>query len=636
MLKNMKVGTRLGLGFFVVLLLMIGIIYSGISSMSAQNDKMDKIVNENNVKLALSNTMSENVHIVSRVLRTIMLLEDEAAKQVEKAKLYKVRDAYNKAREDLEKLPATEQGKAIRKAIDEAATDARETNTKVLELALDNKGAEARTLLMTKAAPLVTKWQEALDDNLQRQVENNTADAKAAADAYAEARNLMFILGSIAFVMGIGIAIWVTRSITLPLSTAMDAAQKIAAGDLTTNILVDSTDETGQLLAAMKIMQENLTKIVSETKNIVGAANKGDFNTKMDLSGKAGYTKELSELLNQLSDTVDTVFKDTIQVAQALEEGDLTQTVKGDYQGAYDQVKQSLNNTVAKLAQIIGEVSSAAEQLGNASEQISSTSQTLSQASSEQAAGVEETSTSIEEMAASIGQNADNAKMTDGMAGKANKEASEGGVAVKQTVDAMKNIAKKIGIIDDIAYQTNMLALNAAIEAARAGDHGKGFAVVAAEVRKLAERSQVAAKEIGELAETSVSTAETAGRLLDEIVPSIAKTSSLVQEIAAASQEQSTGVTQVNSAMNQMSQITQQNASASEELAATAEEMSGQAEQLQNLMSFFKIAGNEAIFGRRTSKAPLWPEKNQSGKARPVAPTGRVAGDYDLSKFESF
>jgi len=207
---------------------------------------------------------------------------------------------------------------------------------------------------------------------------------------------------------------------------------------------------------------------------------------------------------------------------------------------------------------------------------------------------VEQTSASMEQMSASIAQNTENAKVTDGMAGKANKEASEGGRAVKDTVAAMKTIAEKIGIVDSIAYQTNLLALNAAIEAARAGEHGKGFAVVAAEVRKLAERSQIAAQEISEVAKNSVALAERAGNLLDEIVPSIAKTSDLVQEIAAASEEQSIGSEQINSAMSQMSQLTQQNASASEELAATAEEMSGQAEQLQELMGFFTVQSKRA------------------------------------------
>ena len=250
----------------------------------------------------------------------------------------------------------------------------------------------------------------------------------------------------------------------------------------------------------------------------------------------------------------------------------------------------------SRLASIIGEVRGSADALSSASEQVSATAQSLSQASSEQAASVEETTASVEEMAGSISQNTENAKVTEGIAGKAAKDATDGGEAVGQTVSAMKTIADKIGIIDDIAYQTNLLALNAAIEAARAGEHGKGFAVVAAEVRKLAERSQLAAQEIGEVAKDSVGLAERAGKLLEEIVPGINKTADLVQEITAASLEQTTGVGQVNTAMEQLNQLTQQNASSSEELAATAEEMSGQAGQLQQLMTFFKVAdeGNTA------------------------------------------
>ncbi|WP_337058843.1 methyl-accepting chemotaxis protein [Pseudomonas sp. USHLN015] len=277
-----------------------------------------------------------------------------------------------------------------------------------------------------------------------------------------------------------------------------------------------------------------------------------------------------------------------VDVVSRIAAGDLTATVETK-PGDTASMLAAIKSMVEKLSQIIGEVRSNADSLTSASEQISATAQSMSQGASEQAASVEETSASMEQMSASIAQNTENAKVTDGMASKASREANEGGQAVRDTVSAMKTIAEKISIVDDIAYQTNLLALNAAIEAARAGEHGKGFAVVAAEVRKLAERSQVAAQEISEVAKSSVSLAERAGTLLDQMVPSITKTSDLVQEIAAASEEQTTGVSQINTAMSQLSEITQQSASSAEELAATAEEMSGQAEQLQQLMDFFKV-----------------------------------------------
>lgn len=334
-----------------------------------------------------------------------------------------------------------------------------------------------------------------------------------------------------------------------------------------------------------------------EVAALVVAAGKGDLTGRMELAGKEGFFRQLGEGMNQLLETI--------------------------------------SGGLAQVQGVMGGLSSAAEQ-------INATAQSLSQASSEQAASVEETSASIEQMTASISQNSENSKVTDGIANKAALEAVEGGEAVKETVTAMKQIAKKIGIIDDIAYQTNLLALNAAIEAARAGEHGKGFAVVAAEVRKLAERSQVAAQEIGEVASSSVELAEKAGRLLGEMVPNIKKTSDLVQEITAASEEQSSGVGQINSAVAQLSQTTQQNSASSEELAATAEELSSHADHLQKVMSFFKLAGQpqaEAAEAAPSRAAP--PAKVASLRQGGRAIAGNLAlavpgGPSDESKFVRF
>lgn len=315
---------------------------------------------------------------------------------------------------------------------------------------------------------------------------------------------------------------------------------------------------------------------------------------------------------------------EAVEVANALSQGNLDVRIEVHSADETGQLLNSMQNMVGKLSEIITAVRSNADSLSSAAEEISATAQSLSQASSEQAASVEETTASIEQMTASIDQNTENAKVTDGMAGKAAREATEGGQAVENTVTAMKQIAGKIGIVDDIAYQTNLLALNAAIEAARAGEHGKGFAVVAAEVRKLAERSQVAAQEIGELAGSSVNMAEKAGKLLEAMVPSINKTSDLVQEIAAASSEQASGVGQINSAMGQLNQTTQQNASASEELAATAEEMSSQAEQLQSVMTFFKL-GDAAAQGVAPARHSSHPAPARSSSRAPVR---KAAGQY--------
>ena len=521
---NFKIGTRLIAGFLIVVALTITVGMLGIRNLEHVSELSDQMYERE--MTALNNIQSANVQLiyVGRGLRSSLLATSLEERD---SSIKRTREAISKMYEYIELTRTsfvTPEGIAQFESLSEpmaAYVQGVEQALKLREASSEVRPADELTVMLSQLRETGNK----ADDLLTALVERKVANAKEANEQitgiYLDSRTQMIALVIIAAVLGFGIGILVTRSITRPLNRAVSVADALAAGDLGIQVEVNSKDETGQLLNAMKNMTE-------------------------------------------------------------------------------------------RLRSVMGDVRSAADSLSSASEEVSATSQSLSQAASEQAAGVEETTASVEQMSASIAQNTESAKITDSIAGKAANDAVAGGRAVRDMVVAMKQIADKIGIIDDIAYQTNLLALNAAIEAARAGDHGKGFAVVAAEVRKLAERSQVAAQEIGGVAGSSVQLAEQAGRLLDDIVPNIQKTSDLVQEITAASQEQSTGAGQINIAMGQMNQITQQNASASEELAATSEEMNAQASQLLELISFFRLDARDGV-AQGLGRQPQAPSAKASG-----------------------
>ncbi len=402
--------------------------------------------------------------------------------------------------------------------------------------------------------------------------------------------------------------------------------QRLAAGDLSVNVITRA-DDTRSMAFAIKTMIATLSEVIKETQTVVSAAAQGDLTRRVSMAGKQGFAADLGCSINQLAETSATVMGEVGNVLRVMAEGDLTQRVSNSYHGEFKLLAEALNSTLDQLGETLAEVRSGADSITAAAEQVAATAQSLSQATTEQAASLEETTSAVEEMSASITQNTENAKITDGIAKQSAEDAKQGGQAVTATVNAMKQIADKISIIDDIAYRTDLLALNAAIEAARAGEHGMGFAVVAAEVRKLAERSQVAAQEIGELASGSVKTAEDAGALLISMLPSIQKTADLVREITYASNEQTSGAGQITQAMGQLNKVTQQNAAGSEELSATAEEMNGQALALQELVDQFKLAG-----AKRQRRSP---SQAKTTRAVPAASPPASAADSQ-DDFEHF
>ncbi|HOE44039.1 MAG TPA: methyl-accepting chemotaxis protein, partial [Rhodoferax sp.] len=264
MFANMKIGLRLTLGFAIVLVLMAVLAAVGINGMSTVQNHLDDIVRDNMHKIKLNTDISESVHIVTRITRTIILLTDAAAMDAEKKKLDGVRQKYNEAWETLDKLPASEKGKAARAKIKNAAAEARPLTDKVLELAMSNKNDEALKLLMSQAAPAAQKWQDAIDENVTLQEENTKNDVASSQKSYDSARTLMLTLASVAIALG-SLTAWVlTRSVTLPVNEALNAANRLAEGDLTVRIDNPSKDETGQMLQAMSSMITKLSQVVTD------------------------------------------------------------------------------------------------------------------------------------------------------------------------------------------------------------------------------------------------------------------------------------------------------------------------------------------------------------------------------------
>ncbi|WP_243358334.1 HAMP domain-containing methyl-accepting chemotaxis protein [Fundidesulfovibrio terrae] len=612
-LDDIKVGTKLITGFILLALLTALVGFIGIINMGKMNEATEDVYKKELMGIAHIKEAAINMTLYDRAARGLIMSPPEEHDKFRKLMdgyVKKYQDAYDKANP----LFYSEKGKELMIKIGKADDEVTSLMNRFLELAKSGSEqslAGARTLILGQLREKENALIDLIEDATRLKEGNAERFFQQTSENFERSRLILTSIVALSVILGLSLGIVLARSISVPLRKSVDIAQAMAVGDLERNLDIHRKDEVGVMIDALRAVVDAERQITA----IVGNMALGDLST---------LPKERSgadTLMRSLKSLVETDAK-IAETAQRLAEGDLK--VRIAPRSEEDQLLISLAEMVRRIKDVIMEVQSGATNVASGSEEMSASSESLSQATTEQAAALEESSASMEQMASSISQNSDNARQTEAIATKAATDARESGEAMDKTVSAMKEIAQRISIIEEIARQTDLLALNAAIEAARAGEHGKGFAVVAAEVRKLAERSQMAAGEINDLSRSSTEVAESAGELLKKLVPDIQRTAELVQEINAACNEQNSGAALVNKALQQLDQVVQQNASASEELASTSEQLSSQAQQLQAVISFFQVDDTGDFDPRRLAQGR--PRGHETPQFRPQAPKTKKSG----------
>ncbi|HRQ81739.1 MAG TPA: methyl-accepting chemotaxis protein, partial [Azospirillaceae bacterium] len=374
--------------------------------------------------------------------------------------------------------------------------------------ALSNEIVEVRKLIYQVMAPLGAQFAgmaDKLADETSAERAKVELDAEAAIDANI---TTSITVAVIALVSGLLLAVLAARSITAPVNAMTGAMTRLAAGDLTVDVPATADrDEIGEMAKAVLVFKDNAVQkkrmdeaeaarlaaereqeeaqrrreqaIGAEIAALIDSVSKGELDRRIDLAGKDGFYKTMSEGVNRLTDTVQSVIGDVGDVLSALASGDLTKQVTRDYQGAFGKMKTDVNATSQRLAGIVGDITAAAETIASAAAEVSTGSTDLAERTEQQASSLEETAASMEELSGTVRSNADNAQRANRMAEDARRAAESGGgvagsaiEAMKRIEDASRKITDIIGVIDEIAFQTNLLALNAAVEAARAGDAG--------------------------------------------------------------------------------------------------------------------------------------------------------------------
>jgi methyl-accepting chemotaxis protein len=303
-IANLKIGVRLSIGFGIVLVLLAAVALQGINGMSRSNDALHHIVDINIHKIELLDEMSQSVHISGRVIRTVALLHDEDEVNRQKKKIVDARRKYDESLAGLQKMQLDQAGQAFVAQIQEEGKIGWADNDRFLELAKTDLN-QAVAFLIKEAIPSAGKLQDTLRGFTDLQKQKSRENEKAAEESYHAAQLLMLVMSGLAIAFGAFIAWFSTRSITRPMKEAVKIAQTVAAGDLTSRIDVNTTDETGQLLQALKEMNDSLVRIVDQVRTgteTIASASSQIASGNLDLSSR---TEEQASSLEETASSME-------------------------------------------------------------------------------------------------------------------------------------------------------------------------------------------------------------------------------------------------------------------------------------------------------------------------------------------